>query len=287
MEELEKKQAELKALELKIAALRASDLAAAKKHSTAEKLLGKLDNLERHIEAFLADAKADFDELSIADANVVTLKVDPKPINALVKALFSERAAIAQRLSPETADGPEFNRKAVVAAIDSVQAQLSAPQQAYQAYLQVLKDWDTGRAKIVGTDDSLSSIKYLQKQLSELDGLPAYLKTLRKQRNRKLLEIFREKQKLRAFYETYYGAVQNFLKLHPLAASEQFQLTFNVSMAESGFSESFLGRLNRRKIGPFKGDEEGATEIKRLLDNANFDSARNASVHEGAVRQNG
>lgn len=72
---------------------------------------------------------------------------------------------------------------------------------------------------------------------------------------------------------TYYGAVQSFLKKHSLAASEQFQLTFNVSMAESGFSEAFLARLNRRKVGPFMGDEEGAAEMKRLLDSANFDSA--------------
>jgi hypothetical protein len=137
----------------------------------------------------------------------------------------------------------------------------------------LLKEWDAARAKIIGSDETLRSVKYFQKQLSDLDGLPAQLKALRKQRDRKLREIFREKQKLRAYYETYYAAVQNFLKQYPLAAREQFQLTFNVSMAESGISDAFLGRLNRRKVGPFMGDEEGATEMKRLLDYPNFDSA--------------
>lgn len=272
-EELEKKQAELKALELEIADLRASDLAAAKKHSTAEKLAGKLKNLERHVEAFLAEAKLEFDELGIAASDIVAFKVDPATIAALLKALVADRAAITLKLLPDTNGGPEFKRKAVVAEIEGLQAKLSAPQRAYQAYLQVLKEWETGKAKIIGTDNAPGSIKYLQKQLSDLDGLPAYLKTLREQRNRKLLEIFREKQKLRVYYETYYGAVQNFLKHHPLAASERFQLTFNVSMAESGFSEALLKRLNRRKVGPFMGDEDGAAEMKRLLDNANFDSA--------------
>lgn len=272
-EELEKKQAELKTLELEIAALRVSDLAAAKKHSTAEKLAGKLKNLERHVEAFLAEAKSEFDELGIAPSDVIIFKVDPAAINGLLKILAAERAAIALKLSPDTSGGPEFKRKALIVAIETLQAQLSAPQRAYQAYLQLLKDWEAGKAKIIGTEDAIGSIKHLQKQLTDLDGLPAHLRTLRKQRDRKLLEIFREKQKLRAYYETYYGAVQNFLKLHPLAASERFQLTFNVSMAESGFSDSFLSRLNRRKLGPFMGDEEGALEMKRLLDNANFDSA--------------
>lgn len=272
-EELEKRQAELKVIELEIAALRASDLAAAKKHSTTEKLAGKLKNLERHVAAFLAEAKPEFDELGIAPSDVVTFEVKPTAIAALLKALVTERAEIALKLSSDASGGPEFKRKALAAAIEDLQAQLSAPQRAYQAYLQSLKDWEAGKSKIIGADDALGSIKYLQKQLSDLDGLPSYLRTLRKQRDRKVLEIFREKQKLRAYYETYYGAVQSFLKLHPLAASERFQLTFNVSMSGSGFSEGFLGRLNRRKVGPFMGDEEGAAEMKRLLDNANFDSA--------------
>ncbi len=272
-EDLEKRRAELKVIELEIAALRARDLAAARKHSTAEKLAGKLKNLERHVEAFRAEAKPEFDEVGIAPSDVVTFEVNPAAITALLKALVAERAEIALKLSPDTSGGPEFKRKTLVAAIEVLQAQLSAPQRAYQAYLQLLKDWEAEKAKIIGADDALGSIKYLQKQLSNLDGLPAYLRTLRKQRDRKVLEIFREKQKLRDYYETYYGAVQDFLKRHPVAASERFQLTFNVSMSESGFSEGFLGRLNRRKVGPFMGDEEGAAEMKRLLDNANFDSA--------------
>jgi len=271
--ELEKKQTELKTLETEIANLRTNDLVVAKKHSTAEKLVGKLKNLERHVEAFLADAKPDFDELDIPANDVVTLKIHATPINALLKILEDKRVAIAEALSPETAGGSEFKRKAVCAVIESLQSLLSAPQRAYQTYLQVMKEWESEKTKIFGTEDALGSIKYLQKQLGDLNGLPEYLKTQRKQRNRRLLEIFREKQKLRTYYETYYGAVQNFLKRHPLAASAQFQLMFNVSMAERGFSEAFLGRLNRRKLGPFMGDEEGAAEMKRLLDNTNFDSA--------------
>jgi ABC-type lipoprotein export system ATPase subunit len=272
-EELETNQAELRAIELEIASLRAGDLVAAKRHSSAEKLAGKLRNLARNVDAFLAETKPEFEELGIAASDVVTFNVDTTAINELLEALGTERADISLKLAAETIDGPEFKRKIVTATVEGLQAQLSAPQRAYQAYLQLLKDWEAGQAAIIGTDEAIGSIKYLQKQLIDLDGLPSYLRTLRKQRDRKVLEIFREKQKLRDYYETYYGAVQSFLMLHPLAASERFRLTFNVSMAESGFSEAFLGRLNRRKVGPFMGDEEGAAEMKRLLDNANFDSA--------------
>jgi len=272
-EELDKKKAELRLLELEIADLRTRDIVAAKKLSTAEKLAGKLKNLERHVEAFLTEAKPDFDELEIVDSDVFTFKIELTTVNKLLKQLAAERESIALKLSADTVDEPEFKRKAVIETIEGLRTQLSGPQRDYQAYLQLLKDWESEELKIIGSEDAIGSIKYLEKQLSDLDGLPVYLRILRKLRDRKLLEIFREKQKLRSYYETYYGAVQDFLKSHPLAASERFQLTFNVSMAESGFSEAFLGRLNRRKVGPFMGDEDGAVEMKRLLDNANFDSA--------------
>ncbi|MEZ6016073.1 MAG: hypothetical protein R3F49_13215 [Planctomycetota bacterium] len=272
-EELERKQAELRAIEQELESLRASELTAAKKLSTAEKLAGKLKNLERQVDAFLAETMPEFVELGIVATDVVTFRVDPAKVNAALAELASERSAIAVKRAPNTVDGPEFKRKTVVAAIEKLQVQLSAPQRAYQTYLQLLKEWESGSAKIVGTDNAIGSIQYLQKQLEDLTGLPAYLKTLRRQRDKKLLEIFREKQKLRTYYETYYGAVQSFLEQHPLAESERFHLTFSVSIAESGFSEALLARINRRKAGPFMGDAEGAAELKRLLDNANFDSA--------------
>ena len=113
----------------------------------------------------------------------------------------------------------------------------------------------------------------LEKQIADLKELPKALHVLRKKRIRKTLEIYREKQKLRGYYASYYGEVQNFLSRHPLATSEQFRLTFNVSMAQNGFSESFLSRINKRKIGPFMGEDEGGAELKRLLDATHFDSS--------------
>lgn len=275
-DELEKKQAELSAIELEITSLRAIDSATAKKHSMAEKLAGKVNNLKRQVEGFFADTESDFAELGIAPSDVVTFTADPTRIEIALKQLVAERAAISLKLAADTTEGPEFKRKSIIADIETLQAQLTAPQQAYQAYLQLLKEWEAGAALITGSEDAIGSVKYLQKQLADLDRLPGDLKNLKKQRNRKLLEIFREKQKLRAYYEAYYGAVQEFLRLHPLAASQQFPLTFNVSMAESGFPEAFLGRINRRKAGPFMGEDEGSAEIRQLLDNANFDSALGA-----------
>jgi len=270
---LDAKQAELRVLENEILALRAKDSAAVKRRTTAEKLAGKLKNLQRSVDAFISEAQADFDELGLTSKQIVTLTINVAPIDACLLALEAERADIAAKLDIELPTSSEAKQKALSAEIEGLKAQLSAPQRVYQVYLQTLKEWEVGRTKILGSEDAVGSITHLQKQLTDLDGLPAKLKTLKRQRDRKLLEIFREKQKLRTYFETYYGSVQHFLQNHPLAAGERFQLTFNVSMAETGFADSFLGRLNRRRSGAFMGDEEGTAEMKRFLDHANFESA--------------
>ncbi|MDR3214455.1 MAG: hypothetical protein LBT71_11140 [Azoarcus sp.] len=272
-EELGKKQEELKNIENEIATLKADNLIAAKKHVSAEKLIGKLENLKRYVKSFIAEAKPELDELGIVVADVVTFEVKPDLIIELLKTQTTKQTEITQKLSTETNDGHEFRRRAVMGAIEELKMQLSAPQRAYQESLQALKEWESVKTEIIGTDESPGTIKYLNRQLNDLENLPAQLRTLRKERNRKMLEIFSEKQKLRCYFENYYGAVQNFLKKHPLAASGQFKLTFNVSMAESEFSKKFLGHLNRRKSGPFMGDEDGEAEMRKLIDNTNFDCA--------------
>jgi len=271
-ETLEKRQGELKVLEKEIADARAADSALAKKRTSAEKLLAKLQNLERQVDNLLEETKAEFEQLGLEQKKTISVKIDVSGIEGILTATDKERASIASKLDEEQLSSLTNKRASLNAEIEKLQTELSAPQREYQVYVQSLKDWENSRDKIIGSADVVGTVRYLEKQLADLKELPKTLCILRKKRTRKTLEIYREKQKLRGYYASYYGAVQNFLSRHPLATSEQFRLTFNVSVAQNGFSESFLGRVNKRKIGPFMGEDEGGAELKRLLDATHFDS---------------
>jgi hypothetical protein len=88
-----------------------------------------------------------------------------------------------------------------------------------------------------------------------------------------MLQVYAEKQRLQGYYESCYGAVQNFLAQHPLTAGERFRLTFTVAIAQSGFSDEFLAHIDQRKIGAFTGLDEGGAALKGLLDATNWNSA--------------
>ena len=262
----------LKSLEDKIVAAQEALAARVQDQSRAEKLLTKLDNLEHYHQTFEKDVSADIEELHLKLSDVVTVTVNREPIAKLIADLKQTRTGIENQLDGSVEGSLEQRRSQVSETIAGLEAQLDAPQKEYQAYLDSVKIWESRRALISGTDSTLGSIKYFEKQLSDLAHIPLELKALRKQRERKVLEIYREKSKLRSYYQSYYGQVQQFLNNHELARNSHFGMTFNVSIAESGFSDAFIKMINQRKTGSFSSMEDGAAKLKRILDGTNFDS---------------
>jgi ABC-type lipoprotein export system ATPase subunit len=273
-EKLGEKQKLLSDIEADIATIVARDAGAARKLLAAEKLLGKVRNLERYVNGVLAEAEPEFAELGISAVDVVKFEVVTGSVDTLADSLRGERESAALSLDPNAPDSLRGKQLETNAAIASMNEELSAPQRQYQAYLQEKKEWDIAKARIVGSPGEINTLSELQAQLTALASVPSEIDELRTNRDRILCEIFDEKQKLRNLYESYYGAVRYFLEQHPLAKSAKFQLSFDVSMSESGFAEQFLRRIDRRKNGPFMGEEDGTAEMRRLLDVASFDTQK-------------
>jgi predicted ATP-dependent endonuclease of OLD family len=207
---------------------------------------------------------------------VFSITVNTKPIEDRLSAILAERRQIEQQLDATKTDSVEQKRANLFIEMENLKLVLSAPERDYQAYLENLRGWEAKRERILGSAEQVGSIRYLEMQLTELANLPKSLNDLQLQRNAKVLEIHLEKEKLRSYYSFYYGAVQEFLKDHPIAKSENFKLTFNVSIVQDGFLDTFLKYIDQRKLGPFAGVGEGSGSLKRLLDSTDFDSPDSA-----------
>lgn len=271
-EALEQKQGILRTLESDIRTLRENDALLAKKHTTAEKLIEKLKNLKRQVDNILHDATTDLGELGLKADQIVLLEVNSSPIEAITEEVKRKRIAISKQLNPDEKDSLLHRQFAITREIEELKNKLTAPQREYQSYLQKLKEWEATKEGIVGYPQVVGSIAHLESLQKELVELPTALMHLSQMRDRKALEIYIEKQRLRKYYEIYYGSVQEFLSKHPLTAGERFKVTFNVAIVQAGFSEAFLSKINQRKTGSFAGIEEGAAELKRLLDTTNWNS---------------
>lgn len=273
-EALEERQEQLRQLETEIGRLRVKNAALSKKRTTAEKLLEKIKNIQRQFEGVLAETTADFTELGLSPSQIVTIRVNVDPVKTILKEVERERSFIHNQLDAEQKGSLEQRRIALTKEIEELNDKLTAPQRDYQNYLQKLREWENKKNRITGSLQDSGSIIYLEGLLKKIDELPEALRCFSQKRNKKTLEIYREKQKLLKYYESYYGDVQEFLTKHPLNADDRFKVSFSVQMVQAGFSDGFLGMIDQRKTGSFAGSEEGGEALKRLLDATNWNSAR-------------
>ena len=274
--ELQELQGQLDAINREVASVDQKITDETKRRITAERLIGKLNNLKRQYEAAVRDAQPDATELGVSLPVLLDMDLTSSQVEAIRSQAEKQAKQLTLQLSPETVEGLSQQKEAVENSIARITADLSAPQKTYEEYKAALKRWQDVRNAIVGTAELLGSITQIQSAIGQLPTLAAEAKSLRRARMQKAGEIFSEKQKLRDDYARYYGAVQKFLAEHPLAQSGQMKLTFNVAIAEERFATRFLKLVSQRRIGTFSGAEEGAERLKLMLASINFDSPRAA-----------
>jgi ABC-type lipoprotein export system ATPase subunit len=255
--------------------LRERDIRLAKQEAAADRLNLRIANLQRQFDATIADASEDLTETGLSAGDLVELRVSLAPLNDKLAEIRAGRVQVAAAVNPEVKGSLGNLKSSILAEIAKMQDRVGSAERAYQEYLRELGDWEVIRKRIVGTDSDTGTLAYLKKQLASLATLPQRRADLRGEQEAKAREILAEKQRLKGFYEAYYKPVQQFLEHDPLASSESFKLTFEVSMAESGFADRFLSLINQRKVGPFAGLEEGRAEVRKMLAVVDWNSPQN------------
>lgn len=275
--QLQALQADLTSVEGQIVLSKQKLGEATRRRTTAERLLGKLSNVEKQLKAAANDAKDELADLGLNWESLVKVEIDKSALEAIVRSGADEIAAINKELDPHTAGSLASKQEDVQKSISALGLQLSAPQKAFEEHKAAVKRWEEVRVSLVGTPEQLGSLNQLTSAIAQLPVLRERSQGLRRERLDKAKEIYKEKEKLRNDYGRYYGAVQKFLSEHDLAKSQQFKLTFNVAISEQGFAPGLLKLLNQRRVGTFAGLEEGADRLKQMLDGTSFDSSEDCA----------
>jgi len=192
------------------------------------------------------------------------------PTNLLAEAKAAAEAARNSKAALEE------ESKGLQDDVDALTQQLDAPNVHYQNYLQQLEAWSQQRSKIVGDENQAGSINYIERQINDLEGLPAKLAESRKQREQRGRDIYQELQKLVSTYKSLYSPVQKFIEEHALSAGK-FSFEFEASVVYSGLEGDLFSLVNQGRKGSFCGSEEGRRVLKNLAAHTDF------NVEDGAV----
>jgi len=161
--------------------------------------------------------------------------------------------------------------KELTTQLAALQAKLDEPNKIYQAYLGALDQWNKRVDQINGNEETPETIIYIQKTLRDLDEIPALLAKAKDTRTAKTKQIHTEILNLVEQYRKLYTPVHQFIHERPLAR-DKFNLNFEVSVIDTGFTTGLLSLISQRAAGTFSGIEEGERAVNDILARHDFNT---------------
>lgn len=239
--------------------------------STANKLIEKVDNIDRQVQAFIDGSKDEFKAIGVLQESIIKYAIDKQPLRDRLKIFFDAKKKADQEIDPQVEDSLAQKKKLLEEKISELRAKLDEPNKKYQAYTSALKSWEKKKIEILGTDSISGSLNYYKKQIEELKTIPAKIDNVSTLRLAKTKEIHAIIGRLAETYRELYAPVQEFIDKRPLAR-DKYQLNFEVGIVDTGFENNFFEYISRGVTGTFCGVEEGHKMLEGILQRQDFNT---------------
>jgi predicted ATPase len=155
-------------------------------------------------------------------------------------------------------------RESIESEIKIIKSQLGEKQRLFLIYKQQLAQWEKSKSELQGDKGKRDTILWYMAEIAALDNLPTQREKLKTERIEIVRRLHEQLQKVVAEYRALYEPVQRFVQ-STARMDMPLPLDFNVRIAEEGFQENFLGRINRQIRGSFFGIDESNILVRGLL----------------------
>ena len=239
--------------------------------STIERLIERVDNLQRQVQTFITESETDLAAVGLSLKDVLTFAVNKQPLLDRQKVLVEHRTRADEELSPSNTNGLIHKKQAIEGRIEQLQKQLDEPNKKYQAYEAELKAWEKQREAIIGSGSIAATLQYEEQRLKDLDSVPQQLSDTQARQVAKAKEIHGVIRQLVGTYRELYAPVHQFIETRPLA-KEKFHLNFEVAIVDTGFQQQFFEIVSQGIMGTFCGVEQGVKMLNTILASHDFNT---------------
>lgn len=265
-------------LESQIKAIREEEQAARDKKASTIKRLALLDRAIQvinnhkkvHVQ-FVDDLKISLTEIdsNLSVDDIISLKVDTSKLDAISAVLRVEIDELDEILNSQEPAGLIKRREDAETQIKVIKSTLGEKQRLFVVYREALAQWERDKAELIGTKEKAHSITWYEFSILELNQLPEIRNQLYQAREMTVRHLHEQIRKTVLEYKRLYQPVQGFVE--SVANMDMpLPLAFNVRIAEEGFQENFLSRINRNVRGSFSGIDESNQQINSLLRETDF-----------------
>ena len=237
---------------------------------SAGKLLVAVANFKQSFMDLQEAWKEEATNVGVRLEDVVTLSVNPDPLTRRMVAAKEALTQLENEADPDIEGSLGSQRSAKAEELAGMRKELSAPQQAYDAYLEQLAAWEQKKKELTGDSETPGTLEHLIGALERLQELPNELERQRRERGLLVREIFALLEAVKEVYEELYRPVQSYIADHPLA-SKKMKLEFGASITEQGLAADFFQLVRQDRSGTYcRGGEAVLADFVR---NADFTTA--------------
>ena len=255
---------------------KASLTIANRRMAAADRLATRLASFQAEVKMLRDQSEKDCADLGLSIDDLVTITIDTTKLTDVRKLASEQSQTQTKVLDPEIEGGPSKQITALEKQMADIRNALVGPSQKYQQYLTNLKDWQTRRLAIDGSDEAEDTLKFYSKQLAECNEITKQIPIILQEVIDKSLEVYGDIVELATVFSELYAPVQKFIEKHPLAKS-QFQMSFETKIVERRFAEDFLSKVAQNRRGSFSGSVEGRDRVLGLLRETDFNSAASSA----------
>lgn len=219
------------------------------------------DIVKRAVSQFSSEFRSDAQLLGLDVENLVKLEIDEKVISDLESACANRDNELKQsQLSIDT------NKQSLTDKKTPLNAQLNAPQQAFQQYKEQLKAWEEKKTALLGSKDEPDTFEGVKHRKSQLDQLPSQRQELLEKRLELTRQIFIALDEQKENREALFEPVQSLIQSNALIRDE-YKLQFRAELSSTTDQISNkLFSIVKQASGEFRGESESLSVIKELMD---------------------
>ncbi len=220
------------------------------------------------IEVEKAAVREIFQAFGLDVEKMLVVRLETSAAEEKLRELGDAKTALMAKLDVEEPASLPRQLRDLEATSAALRSQLDEPQRRYHAYVAALSEWTKREKDLRGDETTLGTLKFMEAQSKELNALPASLAEMSKTRTELAAAIYAELAEAAATYRQLYGYAQSFIASHPVLNGKEL-LTFAATIAEAGFSEEFLSRIDNRTKTRFAGTT-GQRTLDEMLAGATF-----------------
>lgn len=233
----------------------------AAKNKAGRNIREGINVVNRTIQNFLSSFDEDAKLLGIDITEIIQLNINEQRIADIEIVTLAREADIRSENQ-----SLEEHEQTLITKREPLSAKLNSPQQAYQNYLDRLKEWEEKRDGILGGRDLPDTLKGLEHRKEQLDNLPVQRSILQEGRLEITAQVFDLLNEQRANREALFQPVQQLIQNNSLIR-EEYKLQFKAELSSTTeLITEKLFSLIKQASGQFRGESESLATIKELTD---------------------